>query len=119
MKDTVSVNWLVFIIGTIIGALITQLINIFFSPLKKWFYDTRKEQCAYEKFDTGSPGLKEIVVTTKFGKTSHINCYWFNKRKSATIDGVSYKHCIYGEKFLTPNGKGAAQCPYDKQYVQT
>lgn len=107
------------IIADVIKIFIGFILGILSIPLKNWVYSTRKEQFAYEKRATGNPQLKEIVVTTKFGKTSHINCYWFNKRKDTIIFGVSYKHCIYGEKFLTPNGKGAAQCPYDNQYVQT
>jgi len=58
------------IIADIIKIAVGFVLGIFSSPLKNWVYGTRKEQCAYEKRDTGDPQLKEIVVTTKFGKTS-------------------------------------------------
>ncbi|MCH7827016.1 MAG: hypothetical protein IIC75_03425 [Bacteroidetes bacterium] len=105
-------------IGSIIAtAVITSLVFIFLTPVRNWVYSTRKEQCAYEKTMTGNPTLKDVIVTTKRGKTSHISCYWFNRREPKIVDGISYKHCVYGEKFLTPkNKRGAAQCPFHKQY---
>ena len=107
-------------IGSIIAtAVITSIVVIFLTPIKNWVYSIRTEQCAYEKEITGNPKLKEVIITTKFGGTSHINCYWFNRRKDTIEDGISYKHCVYGETFLTPNGRGASQCPFHKQYVQT
>lgn len=107
------------ILTDIIKIVVGYLLGIFSIPVKNWIHYTRTEQCAYEKTDTGNPQLKGIVVTTMFGKTSHINCYWFNKRKDSKVDGISYKHCIYGEKFHTTNGKGGAQCPFDRQYIQS
>ena len=63
---------------------------------------------------TGNPKLKEVVVTTKFGETSHINCYWFNRREEKEIDGIKYLHCVYGEKIFSSSGKAGAKCPFNK-----
>lgn len=96
----------------IITAVLTSLVVTFLTPVKQLVYNKLEERCAFEKDKTGNPGLKEIVVIKKFGKTTHINCYWFDKREEKELDGIKYSHCFYGQKFLSANGKGGAKCPF-------
>jgi hypothetical protein len=102
------------IIADIIKIVSGFILGILSTPIKNWIKSTHKEVCAYEKDKKPNPSLKEIVITEKFGKTSHINCYWFNRREETNIDGIKYLHCFYGEKFLSPNGIGGARCPFIK-----
>ena len=96
----------------IITAIITSLVVIFLTPFKHWVYSTQKERCAFEKKDTGNPGLKEIVITKKFNKTTHIDCYWFNKREEKTVSGITYLHCQYGNKSKLQGGEAIVKCPF-------
>ncbi|MFA6597940.1 MAG: hypothetical protein WCS69_09475 [Ignavibacteriaceae bacterium] len=98
----------------IITAIITSLVVIFLTPIKNWVNNTRKEVCAYEKDQRSNPYLKEIVITEKFGKTSHINCYWFSRREEKEIDGIKYLHCFYGTKTKLPSGRNVVECPFIK-----
>lgn len=105
---TFIVNIIMLIAGFILG--------IFVPYFKSLVYRKDSEFCRYATPLEKIPRERQLIVTKIFNRTRIINCYWFENREVTTIDNVTYKHCVYGKKFLTPNGRGASQCPFDKQY---
>lgn len=91
-----------------IGALITELINIFFSPFKKWALNKTNDSCKFIFPNEPLTGTyHNIEITKRFGKTIHINYPWFRIREMKELKNKAYLHCPFGGE----NGRGD-KCPF-------
>ncbi len=104
---------IVFIFGLIIGAAITAIVNILFTPLKSWFNSVEKFECDFRTANVFKVETHPIVVKKKFGQTKLINCFWFRRKESEMreYDGKKYLYCPFGENY-DPSIKEGGKCPF-------
>ena len=103
------------IIKIVSGIILGFIFSTLFAPIRNWIGSKDQLQCDYRTANNFKVGTHQIVRQKRFGKTTDINCYWFNRREEKELDGAKYLHCVFGEKFLSPSGKGGAKCPYDNR----
>lgn len=114
---------IIFIIGLISGAIITEIINIVFSPLKSWFNSSEtKEYCSYDSYLTLQDRKEhkylvrnDIMVTKQFGKTKNINCPYYKSKETEIkkFNGKKYLLCPFGET-INQEMEDVKKCPFHK-----
>lgn len=113
---------IIFIIGLISGAVITEIINILFSPLKNWFNSSEtKEYCPFDSHLTlqdrkehKHETMLNIIVTKRFGKTTKINCPHYKSKdiEIKKINGKKHLYCSYG--IYSDDDINVKKCPFYK-----
>ncbi len=108
---------IIFIVGLIVGAIIAEVINIFFIPIKKWIYSEEEEYCTFHIKGTHNLTGNPIKITKRFRKIKSINCGYFTERKLIEDNNMKYLHCYYG-KHVDIIKRSGGYCPFDIKSVK-
>lgn len=106
---------IIFVIGLIAGAIITEIVNIFFTPIKSWVGTEKEEFCSFYIKGTNNYAEGTIKVSKRFNKITSINCGWFNDRKEIEFNGIKYLHCGFGQKPPNSGLYHGGFCPFDTE----
>ena len=92
-----------FIFRYLLIPLITFLIGISLTPLRKWIYSDSTEYCLFRHGHESKETSHQVFVTKRFGKVVKINCPHYKKiEKTLGKKGELYYFCPYGEEY--PDG---------------
>ena len=108
------------IIIPIVVSIISFVLIIFLTPLRKWGSSEIKEFCIYyPHYGFGIPMFgrrmerQEITITKQFGKTKNINCPHFKSEDTIIkkYNGKKYLYCRFGKSFNDKNDEDK-KCPF-------
>ncbi|MDQ7815588.1 MAG: hypothetical protein RDU14_01020 [Melioribacteraceae bacterium] len=101
------------IIFLIIGAAVTQLANIFFVPIKKFFRSEDTEECVFKHPEVyEQPSAKEVTVYKRFRKTQKVKCPWFNRRSEKVFENKKYLICPFGKTITDKENLKGGVCRF-------
>jgi hypothetical protein len=104
------------IIKIVSGIILGFIFSIVSAPIKNWISFKDHRQCDYRTANNYKVETHQIIVKKRFGKTTDINCYWFNRREQKELDGIKYLHCVFGEKFFNASKTNFGnRCPFDNK----
>lgn len=93
---------------------ITFILGILFTPIKKLIYSEEERFCSFVISGSYRSTGNNIKVTKWFRKTISINCGWFKERTKSEFNQIKFLICPFGKNPPNAGTYHGGYCPFDK-----